>query len=260
MNRSPRALAAPAAAALLFCALFSRDALAAEAPRTQTLSYGRFGEVTVYQPENSRHLVLFVSGDGGWNLGVVGMAKSLAGLDATVVGIDIRRYEKAIASASDECTNAASDFAALATVVEEKLGLALRTRPILAGYSSGATLVYAILVQARPDTFGGALALGFCPDLDLKKPMCKGHGLTFTTLPKGKGYLFDPAETLENPFIAFQGDADQVCDPQRTAAYTRKVRKGELVWLPKVGHGFSSERRWLPQFKDAFFRLTGAAK
>lgn len=227
--------------------------------RTYDLSFGRFGPVTVYQPPGARRLALFVSGDGGWNLGVVGMAKRLATLDAAVAGIDIRKYEKAIAAAPEECTDAAADFAALARFVAAKVGLPASTRPVLVGYSSGATLVYAVLVQGRPHTFAGALSLGFCPDLDLKKPMCRGHGLTFTTLPKGKGFVFDAAPALENPFIAFQGDADQVCDPVKTMAYTKRVRGGELVWLPKVGHGFSVERRWMPQFQEAFLRLAGSA-
>lgn len=259
MSLSLRAFAVFGAAALLSCSLFSPAGFAAEDPRAQVVSYGRFGEVTVYQPASSRRLVLFVSGDGGWNLGVVEMARSLAGLGATVAGIDIRKYEKAIAAADGECTDAAADFAALAKALERKLGLPPQP-PILAGYSSGATLAYATLVQAEPHTFGGALVLGFCPDLDLKKPMCKGHGLTFTTLPKGKGYVFDAARTLDDPFIVFQGDHDKICDPPKTAAYTQKVRKGELVWLPDVGHGFAVQRRWLPQFKDAFSRLAGAAR
>ncbi len=246
-------------ATLLTVALLGAGAVrASESPAT--LTFGRFGKVAVYRPERPRHLALFVSGDGGWNLGVVGMARNLAGLDAVVVGIDIRAYEKAIAASGDDCTDAASDFAALARFVEERLGLSRQAPPVLVGYSSGATLVYAVLVQARPHTFGGALSLGFCPDLDLKKPMCRGHGLTFTTLPKGKGYLFDVAERLEDPFVAFQGDLDQVCDPQKTAEYAKKVPHGELVWLPKVGHGFAVERRWLPQLKDAFQRLAGGER
>lgn len=245
---------------LLTLALPASAAAAADPLRTESISYGRFGKLALYRPSKPRHIVLFISGDGGWNLGVVGMAQSLSALDAAVVGIDIRTYEKAIAAASEPCTDAATDFAELTTFVAERIGLPRHTRSILVGYSSGATLVYAVLVQAKPHTFGGALSLGFCPDLDLKKPMCKGHGLTYTTLPKGKGYLFDAATTLENPFIAFQGDIDQVCDPQKTASYTKQVRKGELVWLPKVGHGFSVERRWLPQFKEAFLRLSGQAK
>jgi type IV secretory pathway VirJ component len=47
----------------------------------------------------------------------------------------------------------------------------------LVGYSSGATLVYATLAEAPDGLFKGALSLGFCPDLDLKKTVCKGSGI-----------------------------------------------------------------------------------
>ena len=42
-----------------------------------------FGKVTVYrQSPRPSHVALFISGDGGWNLGVVDMARELMGMDA----------------------------------------------------------------------------------------------------------------------------------------------------------------------------------
>jgi type IV secretory pathway VirJ component len=56
----------------------------------ETLSFGRFGSVALYRAtDHPRHVVLFVSGDGGWNQGVVDMARALSSLDALVLGIDI---------------------------------------------------------------------------------------------------------------------------------------------------------------------------
>ncbi len=66
-----------------------------------------------------------------------------------------------------------------------------------------------------------------------------------------------PTSSLAAPWLPFQGSIDQVCNPEGTAAFVRKVPRGELVWLDKVGHGFSVERRWLPQFRQAFERLAG---
>ena len=56
----------------------------------QTLKFGRFGTVTLYRtgPRPDR-VVLFVSGDGGWNRGVVDMAKALAADGALVVGTGV---------------------------------------------------------------------------------------------------------------------------------------------------------------------------
>jgi hypothetical protein len=53
--------------------------------------------------------------------------------------------------------------------------------PVLVGYSSGATVVYAALVQSPPGTFAGALSLGFCPDQDFSgAALCPGAGLHYT--------------------------------------------------------------------------------
>ena len=57
------------------------------------LPAGRFGTVTVYIPEGQpRSVAIFLSGDGGWELGVISMARALTGLGAVVIGADIRRY------------------------------------------------------------------------------------------------------------------------------------------------------------------------
>lgn len=62
---------------LVALALFLHGGLAAA--DEQTLQFGSFGTVTVYRPSpQPAHVVLFVSGDGGWNLGVVDMARELA--------------------------------------------------------------------------------------------------------------------------------------------------------------------------------------
>jgi type IV secretory pathway VirJ component len=221
-----------------------------------TLQFGRFGKVTLYAPEGTpRRVALFVSGDGGWNQGVVDMARELLPMGALVVGIDIRTYLSSLAKSSEKCSYAAADFEELSQFVQRKAELPTYTRPVLIGYSSGATLVYAALVQAPPGTFRGALSLGFCSDLTLGKPFCRGRGLEWKPGPKGNIYLFEPDSTLAEPWIALQGLIDQVCDPPATQAFVEKVAKGEIVTLPKVGHGFSKPANWLAQFKEAYRKI-----
>ena len=217
-----------------------------------TLTYGRFGKVTLYRPPHPAHVVIFLSGDGGWNQGVVDMARILAGMDSLVVGVNLPYYLRQIAIANEKCTYAAADFELLSKFVQKKLGLPTYLPPVLVGYSSGATLVYALLAQAPPNTFQGAISLGFCPDLPLRHPLCEGHGLQAEPGPKGKGFVFLPAKAFDNPWIAVQGDADQVCAKDFAARYTRGVPGAELVSVPLVGHGFSKQARWVPQFKQAF--------
>jgi len=222
----------------------------------ETLHFGRFGEITLYrQSDHPSYVVIFVSGDGGWNLGVVDMAKKLSTLNALVVGVDIVHYLRQLESPSEKCSYPASDFEALSKYVQKKIDFPRYVQPVLMGYSSGATLVYAVLAQAPANTFQGAISLGFCPDLPLIKPLCRGSGLEWEKGPKGKGYMFLPAKKLQAPWIVFQGTIDQVCNTDLTQAYVKQVNGSRLVLLPKVGHGFSVPRNWMPQFTQAFKRL-----
>jgi len=222
----------------------------------ETLHFGRFGNITLYrQSDNPPQVVIFVSGDGGWNLGVVDMAKKLSTLNALVIGIDIVHYLKQLESSSEKCSYPASDFEALSKYVQKKLDFPRYIRPVLMGYSSGATLVYAVLAQAPANTFKGAVSLGFCPDLPLIKPLCRGSGLEWEKGPKGKGYIFLPAKTLPTPWIVFQGAIDQVCNADLTQAYVKRVNGARFVLLPKVGHGFSVSKNWMPQFTQEFKHL-----
>ena len=94
--------------------------------RVDTVRYGRFGPLVLYrQREHPSQVVLFVSGDGGWNRGVVGMAEELATMDALVVGIDIRRYLSALAAARGTCSYPAADFEALSQWLQQTLGFPL---------------------------------------------------------------------------------------------------------------------------------------
>jgi len=222
-----------------------------------TLSFGRFGTVTLYQEKpHPANVILFVSGDGGWNQGVVDMARELASMDALVAGIDIVHYLKQLSVASEPCSYPAADFENLSHYLQKQLDFPQYVLPVLIGYSSGATLVYATLAQSPPGTFLGAVSLGFCPDLPLAKPFCKGSGLAMEPGPKGKGINFLPCTHLKDPWIAMQGEVDQVCDPEGTRRFTSQVVNGGIIMLPKVGHGYSVPKNWMPQFREAFRKLS----
>ena len=224
-----------------------------------TLTFGRFGRVVLYRrTEQPANVVLFISGDGGWNLGVIDMAHELSAMDALVVGIDIRRYLAALRSTTDACPYPAADFEALSQYVQKRLGFRRYAVPVLVGYSSGATLAYATLVQAPPNTFRGAISMGFCPDLPLARPLCKGSGLAQAALSKGRGYRFLPMTARPVAWTALQGTDDQTCFADSTQAFVQQTMGGRIVLLPKVGHGFGVERRWMPQFREAFSRIVNA--
>jgi type IV secretory pathway VirJ component len=225
------------------------------------LPAGRFGTVTVYIPEGKPHSVaVFLSGDGGWELGVINMAQALTGMGAVVIGADIRHYLGSLKSAAQRadapCQMIAADFEALSHQVQKEIGMSEYHVPVLVGYSSGATVVYAALVQSPPGTFAGALSLGFCADQDFAgATLCPGAGLHYTP-NKQHELVLEPAAALKQPWIAFQGQKDQVCSAHAVDTFAAQVAGAQVVRLPLVGHGFSVERNWMPQFRDAYARLT----
>ena len=244
----------------LFAALFAAVGARAADP-AQTLEYGRFGRISLYRGPGEPHdFVVFLSGDGGWNLGVVSMAERLAGKGAVVAGIDIRHYLAALEQAGEKCVSPDVDFENLSHFLQAKLGIKNYLQPTLVGYSSGATLVYAALAESPDGLFKGALSIGFCPDLDLKKPVCKGSGIAATPRrdPQGrlKGVDFLPTAKLPGQWISLQGESDQVCPAPLTQKFIASVPGAEVVMLPKVGHGYAVEKNWVPQYEAAYARIT----
>ena len=225
------------------------------------LSTARFGTINLYTPSAApRSVAVFLSGDGGWELGVVNMARALRDMGALVIGVDIRSYFDSLRKAAQRpdapCQMVAADLETLSHQVQKKIGLSEYHVPVLVGYSSGATVAYAALVQSPPGTFAGALSLGFCADQDFAgAALCPGAGLRYTQNQQHE-LVFAPAATLKQPWIGFQGQKDQVCNARAADVFAAQVANGSIVKLPLVGHGFSVEKNWMPQFHDAYGHLT----
>ena len=186
-----------AAMALLWCG--TPDRAAWSGPPTEMLTVAGFGQVALYAPRAApSQVVLFVSGDGGWNLGVVPMAEALSDRGALVVGIDIRAFVKTL-NAAGGCAYPAGDLERLSRTVQLKRRLTEYKAPVLVGYSSGATLVYAALAAAPPETFAGAISLGFCPDLELSRPPCEQNGLRVSRRTNAPASTWLPISKREHP-------------------------------------------------------------
>ncbi|HEV7444227.1 MAG TPA: AcvB/VirJ family lysyl-phosphatidylglycerol hydrolase [Steroidobacteraceae bacterium] len=226
---------------------------AADSPApARLLPAGSFGMVSVYIPAGTAQSVaIFLSGDGGWNLGVVNMAQALRNKGAVVIGVDVTHY-LAVLRGKTACRLIAGDFENLSHQIQKKIGLNEYHVPVLLGYSSGATVVYAALAQSPPGTFAGAISLGFCPDQDFGgAALCPGAGLHYSH-GKKNDLILEPAGTLKQPWIALQGQQDQVCAPQAVDDFGAQIPGSQIIRLPKVGHGFGVERNWMPQFVDAY--------
>ncbi len=133
-----------------------------------------FGRVYIYNNSKANeNVIIMISGDGGWKSGVLGFSQTFSEMNSLVIGVDILQYFKMLRQRTDNCYNVAADFVELATEVEKKYDFPDYKPPVIMGYSSGATLVYGILAQARPGTFIGGISLGFCPDIELPKMLCE---------------------------------------------------------------------------------------
>jgi hypothetical protein len=218
------------------------------------------GEVSVYAPSgDARGLALFASGDGGWNLGVWDMAQTAASLGYWVAGFSTPAFLRSLEADDGACSDSAAALAALGEKVKSTMKLPGSFRPLLIGYSSGATIAYAALAQAGDARFSAAMTLGFCPDLIVHKPFCAGAGLTAEKQTKSPyGIVFNTVEQVGAPWIVLQGEIDQVCYPPDTVAFVDKVRNGRVVSLPHVGHGFGVPRNWMPQYRQGLIDLRDA--
>lgn len=220
-----------------------------------------FGEVAVYKPKVSgKGLALFASGDGGWNLGVLDMAHAAADLGYWVAGFSTPQFLKGLDGGDGDCSDADGLLARLGTVLVRELDLPARTRPVVIGYSSGATIVYAVLAADAGRRLGGGLSLGFCPDLLIKKPFCAGTGgLTQQKQQLAPfGYVFDKHESVDARWRILQGEADQICDPRFAPEFADGQADSKAVMLPKVGHGFGVPKNWMAQYRESLEELLDA--
>ena len=222
-----------------------------------------FGEVTVYAGASDppRGLALFASGDGGWNLGVRDMAHQAAADGWWVAGFDTPKWLKHLDEADAPCSDSAAQLRALATRMLQREHLHADTPVILIGYSSGATVVYAALAQAKAHMFAGGVSLGFCPDLIIHKPFCPGaNHLTAHRDPKPPHTPnFDRANGLNAPWRVLQGEVDQVCAPHFSPDFAKGLRDAKVWMLPHVGHGFGKPKNWMPQYRAALRSLPATA-
>ena len=113
---------------------------------------------------------------------------------------------------------------------------ALVVRIVLVGYSSGASLAYAAIAAAPPETFAGAISLGFCPDIEIRVEPCRTRGLVPTKKAKGVGYDLEIGARGEpTSFVSWR------IEPTGAAACTLAI-----TVYPHVVQRVPVALRWLP--------------
>jgi type IV secretory pathway VirJ component len=220
------------------------------------LSHGRFKDLQIYRPAGTpASFVLFLSGDDGWNATADRAARQLAQQGAMVAGIDWAEFRATLEADRDQCEFPDGDLENLSHFVQAYFHSPNYRSPILIGISSGAAFAYAMLAQAPHNTFAAAVTLGFCPRLDLEKPLCKGSGLEYARSAGQRGADLLPIKSLGNPWLNLQGEADRICPARSAQQFISKVVGAASVTLPTVGHDFNSPAAWMPQFTAGYAKL-----
>src|SRR6267378_256213 len=220
------------------------------------LSHRSFKDFLVYKPSGPpASFALLLSGDEGWNSTTEAIARQLVRQGAMVAGVDWAKFKANLEADGEQCVFPDGDLENLSHFVQAYFHTATYLSPILVGVSSGASLAYAMLAQAPRNTFAAALTLGFCPGLDMAKPLCMGSGLESVRGARGHGVEFLPIKNLGNPWVNLQGLNDRVCPAGATRDFISQVRGAADVTLPKVGHDFASLPDWLPQFTAGYNKL-----
>lgn len=192
---------------------------------------------------------LFISGDGGWELGVVDMSRRIMP-KAIVIGISYPALKTA-QGVGTQCWQPAGSLEEIAHAAERELKLPEYYPPILLGYSSGATAVYAGLAGAPPQTFSGGLSLGFCPDLPSLRPVCNADNFKPTYDPKKNTAWLPKVPSVPKDWFVLNGIQDQVCLPPAMHEFLDGMGNVHFVEVPGTGHGFGRPIRWGQPFDES---------
>jgi type IV secretory pathway VirJ component len=128
--------------------------------------------------------------------------------------------------------------------------------PLLVGDGDGAAFAYAVLAQASPGTFGGAISVGFCPVVHIAKPLCGGENLRFETT--GGRLQLHPSAKIGGEWLVLQGAQDHVCSVDDTREFVDGVHNAQLFVVPDVGHDLAGSLDWLPQYLTAYDDVAAA--
>jgi len=218
----------------------------------ETVSHGRFSDFTLYYPERGTptRVVLVLSGESGWDATGTSIATLLAAQGALVAGIDVKEIESSFA-ADGGCAFLDGDLENLSHFVQAYRHLPSYLPPLLVGYGAGATLAYAVLVQAPAHTFAGALTLGFCAGTSWRVPLCPGSGLHMSPRAHSPGLLVQATPSLSDPWVSIEG-AHEACAERDIVASVHGAARAALP-VPQLDQ--APEAAWGDPLRAAFENL-----
>ena len=172
---------------------------------------GRLGMVSLWTPERTPDALVFVFSDQeGWSAAYDRVARTLAGLGALVVGVDLAQYLRGLAASNDGCHYVIAEIEDMSERLQRDFHFTHYRSPILAGIGAGGALAYAALAQSPAATIGGAISVDPTAALGTKVPLCEGApartadggGFNYGPQPKLNGWWHVSATTPLPPPLA----------------------------------------------------------
>lgn len=238
---------------LALCAMALIGNAASADDTHHSLSHGRFKTIEIYRPTAAINgVVLLLSGDAGWDKNTADKARALAQQGALVAGISTPQLFASLNADGGDCAFPDGDLENLSRFVQAYEKVPGYYPPLLVGEGSGASFAYAMLAQAPANTFSGAISMGFCPALSLRKPLCKGENVHFKPRAKGTGVDLLPVARLPAAWrilLDEKAPAAEHCEASVTRTFAASVAGAELTMVPRTDQGR------LTQLKAAYASL-----
>jgi type IV secretory pathway VirJ component len=176
------------------------EGAAAADPKPERIDGSPLWPVHYYTPQAGRKLegvVIAISDRGGWDDAAAALAKHLTENGEVVVGLDLPIYEAALAKDTNACSAVNRDLEVLARDVEKDLPFDEYRPPVILGLGAGSGLAYAAIGEVLPNTFAGAIGIGFDPVIDVGHKLC----LPLAPTPPGAPLRYAPVTDHETPFL-----------------------------------------------------------
>jgi type IV secretory pathway VirJ component len=220
------------ARAALLCVWFVGVLVAGLMAGPGTLSHGRFTAVRIYRPRDEpTQFVLLLSGQAGVDATVEATARRLTAQGALVAAVDTAALVRNLDADGGQCVFPDGDLENLSHFVQGYTRQRTYRKPILVGLGEGAALARAVLAQAPAETFAGAISVGFCPDLNMRKPLCDGEGSALSVAAQGRGLQLLPA-SLSAPWIVIPERGAGICEADRVAQFV--AQSSGTLQTPRV--------------------------
>lgn len=246
-------------AVLLLALCLVTPACAKPEKAPEKLSFGVFGEVLIYRNVDEPGRTVLLLSEGAWDAKMDRAARTIAGMDATVVGIDTNRLIAPLRERAEGCFYQAWEFEGLSKIVQKTMNFKGYHLPVLAGFGEGAAVAYATFAQAPKETFAGAVTLGFSPRLAIGKPFCAANGLKFDSADGATpGIILLPVDKPFGALVLLQGSRDETFSPDAARAFASKVPGAHVVALDGAGRSLAEPGHWRAAFQETLNTMAPA--